>query len=118
MQSCLPYWFVSSLGTLARALSLDDTEAAFARCEIRKERKIRRRVSIVKAEIPPHWHWHSGIGRQPNASGAALPSEGGLSRLRSGGTPASLLSSRCHSCRSIRGPGLLGGRAEGMPQAH
>ena len=43
---------------------------------------------------------NSGTGRQP--SGAALPCEGELSRLRSGGTPASLLSSRHLSCRSIR----------------
>jgi len=43
---------------------------------------------------------NSGAGRQPD--GAALPSEGGLSRLCqcSGGTPASLLSSRYLSCRA------------------
>ena len=35
---------------------------------------------------------NSGTGKQPD--GAALPSEGELSRLRNGGTPASLLSSR------------------------
>ena len=51
--------------------------------------------------------------RQP--SGAALPCEGELSRLRSGGTPASLLSSRHLSCRSIRGPGLLDERAADLP---
>ena len=39
---------------------------------------------------------NSGTGRQPD--GAALPSEGGLSRLRNGGTAASLLSSRHLSC--------------------
>ena len=54
-------------------------------------------------------------GRQP--SGAALPCEGELSRLRSGGTPASLLSSRHPSCRSIRGPGLLDERAEDLPHS-
>ena len=48
-------------------------------------------------------------------NGAALPCEGELSRLRSGGTPASLLSSRHLSCRSIRGPGLLDERAEDLP---
>jgi hypothetical protein len=58
---------------------------------------------------------NSDTGRQP--SGAALPCEGELqlSELRSGGTPASLLSSRHLSCRSIRGPGLLDGRAEDLP---
>jgi hypothetical protein len=56
---------------------------------------------------------NSDTGRQP--SGAALPCEGELSRLRSGGTPASLLSSRHLSCRSIRGPGLLDERAEDLP---
>jgi hypothetical protein len=56
---------------------------------------------------------NSDTGRQP--SGAALPCEGELSRLRSGGTPASLLSSRHLSCRSIQGPGLLDERAEGLP---
>ena len=45
---------------------------------------------------------NSDTGKQPN--GAALPCEGELSMLRSGGTPASLLSSRHLSCRSIRGP--------------
>ena len=56
---------------------------------------------------------NSDTGKQP--SGAALPCEGELSRLRSGGTPASLLSSRHLSCRSIRGPGLLDERAEDLP---
>ena len=56
---------------------------------------------------------NSDTGRQP--SGAALPCEGELSRLRSGGTPASLLSSRHLSCRSIRGLGLLDERAEDLP---
>ena len=56
---------------------------------------------------------NSGTGKQPG--GAALPSEGELSRLRNGGTPASLLSSRHLSCRSIRGPGLLDERAEDLP---
>ena len=56
---------------------------------------------------------NSDTERQP--SGAALPCEGELSRLRSGGTPASLLSSRHLSCRSIRRPGLLDERAEDMP---
>ena len=35
---------------------------------------------------------NSGTGRQPD--GAALPSEGELSRLRNGGTPVSLLGAR------------------------
>ena len=56
---------------------------------------------------------NSGTGKQPD--GATLPSEGELSRLRNGGTPASLLSSRHLSCRSIRGPGLLDERAEDLP---
>ena len=56
----------------------------------------------------------SDTGRQPSGA-AALPCEGELSRLRSGGTPASLLSSRHLSCRSIRGPGLLDERAEDLP---
>ena len=56
---------------------------------------------------------NSDTGRQPG--GAALPCEGELSRLRSGGTPASLLSSRHLSYRSIRGPGLLDERAEDLP---
>ena len=53
---------------------------------------------------------NSDTGRQP--SEAALPCEGELSRLRSGGTPASLLFSRHVGCRSVRGPGLLDERAE------
>ena len=57
---------------------------------------------------------NSDTRRQP--SGAALPCEGELSRLRSGGTPASLLSSRHLSCRSIRGLGLLDERAEDLPE--
>jgi len=56
---------------------------------------------------------NSDTGRQPG--GAALPCEGELSELRSGGTPASLLSSRYLSCRSIRGLGLLDERAEDLP---
>ena len=34
------------LGALARAISLDITKAALAKCEIRKREKIRRRVSV------------------------------------------------------------------------
>ena len=57
---------------------------------------------------------NSDTGKQP--SGAALPCEGELSKLRSSGTPASLLSSRHLSCRSIRGLGLLDERAEDLPE--
>ena len=54
--------------------------------------------------LPSAWYneiVNSDTGRQP--SEAALPCEGELSRLRNGGTPASLLSSRrlMHSIRCV-----------------
>ena len=54
--------------------------------------------------LPSAWYSeivNSDTGRQP--SEAALPCEGELSRLRNGGTPASLLSSRrlMHSIRCV-----------------
>ena len=76
-----------------------------------KSARIREEYPKLGSEI-----LNSGTGKQPG--GAALPPSEGelrLSRWRNGGTPASRLSSRHLSYRSIRGPGLLDERAEDLP---